>query len=101
MFIDHLQITLIKYSIGKLYEVSYFDFWLHGYKLVCLNGFRTTRTLVPLESTIDIGTVTETTMQLLEEQDSGTYRVITDGSETIEIGHDLSLVLSNGLYSKP
>ena len=56
--------------------------------------------MVPLESTVDTGSVTETTMRLLEELDGGTFSVITDEPSNIEIGHDLSLVLSNGLYLK-
>ena len=61
-----------------------------------LFDFRTSTSLVPLESTIDTGADTDTTMQLMED-DSGTYNVLASGSShNINIGDDLSLVLTNG-----
>ena len=70
---------------------------LHNY----LQSFRTSSSLEPLKSTIDTGAVSDTTMQLVEEQTEGSFQSISDAQKTINIGHDLSLVLINGMYSKP
>ena len=49
----------------------------------------------PLKSTIDLGKLTDTTMQLKEEVE-GSYQILSDSRHIINIGHDLSLVLTNG-----
>ena len=48
-----------------------------------------------LESTIDTGADTDTTMQLMEDN-GGSYLVLSESINSIDIGDDLSLVLTNG-----
>ena len=61
-----------------------------------LLDFRTSTSLVPLESTIDTGELTDTTMQLTERDVDGDYLVLSGSPHTINIGDDLSLLLKNG-----
>ena len=61
------------------------------------NSCRTTSSITPLESTIDTGDLTETTMQLMRE-DGGSLTSISESSNNVDIGDDLSLALTNGKY---
>ena len=55
--------------------------------------------MTPLESTIDTGDLTETTMQLMRE-DGGSLTSISESSANVDIGDDLSLALTNGKHSE-
>ena len=57
--------------------------------------FRTSTSMEPLESTIDTGEDTDTTMQLMDDNGES-YLVLSESINDIDIGHDLSLVLTNG-----
>ena len=59
---------------------------------------RSSISMEPLQSTIDTGVLTDTTMQLMERDADGDYLILSDSTHTINIGDDLSLILTNGMY---
>ena len=88
-------------KIAKLNKYNNKIFNMNIVQLTYLKSCRSPSSLEPLKSTIDTGAVSDTTMQLVEEQVEGSFQSISDAQKTIDIGHDLSLVLINGMYSKP